>query len=142
MGWCRYRLLLYGGPWFVYWRWLFFSGCALWWYRTGGLFVNGKPMWNPLNLITYLPVIDIPLYRGGPFAVRGASYKGLSFLVAVLVAGFLLAIYLLKAWYAKHPVLGKIAFVFIGWWVLRQVVHFFMALGEDPLTKTAPYKRD
>ena len=99
-------------------------------------------MFRLFNFATYLPIIDIPLYRGGPCAVRGASYKGLTFLCGFLIAVGLLAFYKLKAWYLAHPVLGKIALVVLIWWTLRQVVHFFRELNDDPLTRTEPRKWD
>jgi len=99
-------------------------------------------MFRLFNFVTYLPIIDIPLYRGGPLAVRGASYKGLTFLCGFIIAVGVLGFYLLRAWYLAHPVLGKIALAVVAWWVLRQVVHFFRELNDDPLTRMEPHKWD
>lgn len=94
------------------------------------------------NLVTYLPIIDIPMYPGGPLAVRGASYKGLCFLCVLIITVFVVVVYMLASWYLRHPILGNIALVAAGYWLLRQVVHFFLSLWDDPLTRTTPYRRD
>ena len=95
-----------------------------------------------LSLATYLPVIDIPFSRSGAPVVRGASYKGLQLLSVLFIICMIIGAYLLKSWYQMHPVWGKIALGAAGYWLLRQVVHFFQSLNDDPLTRTTPYKRD
>lgn len=94
------------------------------------------------SLVTYLPIIDIPFSRNGMPIVRGASYKGLQFLSVLFIICMLVGCYWLKNWYQSHPVWGKVALCVISYWVLRQVVHFFRSLNDDPLTRTTPYKRD
>ncbi len=93
-----------------------------------------------VGLVGYLPIIDIPFAPGGKIAVRGASYKGLQFLVTFLIALLVFGILYIRAWYQQHPLLGKILFIVLVWWCLRQGVRFFRALCDDPYTRLAPYR--
>ena len=93
-----------------------------------------------VGLVGYLPIIDIPFYPGGKLAVRGASYRGLSFLCTIVIAVGLLAFFYARSWYVQHPILGKICLIVGIWWGVRQSVRWFRALCDNPLTRVTPYR--
>ena len=71
-----------------------------------------------------------------------ARRKGVQFLSVFFIVCGVFAFYWLKNWYTAHPVWGNIALVALGLFLLWQFVRLIQAFNDDPLTRTAPYKRD